>query len=55
MVFNVTFNYISVISWWSVLLVEETGVLRETHRSDASHEQTLSHNGVLNTSIPVTN
>jgi len=26
MVFNTTFNKISVISWWSVLLVEETGV-----------------------------
>ena len=26
MVFNATFNNISVISWWSVLLVEETGV-----------------------------
>ena len=25
MVFSVTFNNISVISWWSVLLVEETG------------------------------
>ncbi len=25
MVFNDTFNNISVISWWSVLLVEETG------------------------------
>ena len=25
MVFNATFNDISVISWWSVLLVEETG------------------------------
>ena len=25
MVFNATFNNISVISWWSVLLVEETG------------------------------
>jgi len=24
MVFNATFNNISVISWWSVLLVEET-------------------------------
>ena len=32
MVFNATFNNISVISWWSVLLVEETGVLRENHR-----------------------
>jgi hypothetical protein len=27
MVFNVTFNIVSVISWWSVLLVEETGVV----------------------------
>jgi len=25
MVFNTTFNNISVISWWLVLLVEETG------------------------------
>jgi hypothetical protein len=25
MVFSATFNNISVISWWSVLLVEETG------------------------------
>jgi hypothetical protein len=25
MVFNATFNIISVISWWSVLLVEKTG------------------------------
>ena len=29
MVFNTTFNYISVISWHSVLLVEETGVQSE--------------------------
>ena len=28
--FNVTFNNISVISWRSVLLVEETGVPGET-------------------------
>jgi hypothetical protein len=27
MVFNATFNNISVISWWSVVLMEETGVL----------------------------
>jgi len=26
MVFNATFNNISGILWWSVLLVEETGV-----------------------------
>jgi hypothetical protein len=37
MVFNATFNNISVISWWSVLLVEETGVPRENHRPAASH------------------
>jgi hypothetical protein len=29
MVFNTTFNYISVILWRSVLLVEETGVQGE--------------------------
>jgi len=28
-VFNATFNNISVISWWSVLLVEETGIPRK--------------------------
>jgi hypothetical protein len=31
MMFNATFNNISVISWWSVLLVEETRVPRENH------------------------
>ena len=31
MVFNATFNNISVISWRSVLLVEETAVLGENH------------------------
>jgi hypothetical protein len=36
MVFNATFNNISVISWWSVLLVEETEVPRENHRLIAS-------------------
>ena len=30
MVFNTTFNNISVISWWSVLLVVETGVPEKT-------------------------
>jgi hypothetical protein len=34
MVFNVTFNNISIISWLSVLLVEETGVPGENHRPD---------------------
>ena len=37
MVFNATFNNISVISWRSVLLVEETGVPGENHRPAASH------------------
>ena len=37
MVFNATFNTISVISWWSVLMVEETGVPRENHRPAVSH------------------
>jgi len=31
LVFNATFNNISVILWWSVLLVEETRVPRENH------------------------
>jgi hypothetical protein len=30
-VFNATFNNISVISWQSVLFVEETGVTGENH------------------------
>jgi hypothetical protein len=37
MVSNATFNDISVISWWSVLLVEETGIPGEIHRPTASH------------------
>jgi hypothetical protein len=37
MVFDATFNNISVISWLSVLLVEETGVPGENHRPAASH------------------
>jgi hypothetical protein len=36
MVFNASFNNISAISWRSVLLVEETGVPGENHRSVAS-------------------
>jgi len=37
MMFHVTFNNISVISWRSVLLVEETGVPGENHQPDAIH------------------
>ena len=49
MVFNATFNNITVISWQSVLLVEETGVFGENHRPAASLWQTLSHNVVSST------
>jgi hypothetical protein len=37
LVFKATFNNISVISWRSVLLLEETGVLRENHNPAAIH------------------
>ena len=37
MLFNATFNNISVISWWSVLLVEETGVSYENYQPIVSH------------------
>jgi len=37
MMFNATSNNISVISWRSILLVEETGVPKENHRPVASH------------------
>jgi hypothetical protein len=49
MVINATFNHISFISWRSVLLVEETGVPSENHRSVVSHGRTLSQNAVLST------
>jgi hypothetical protein len=49
MVFNVTFNNILVISWWSVLLVEEIGVPAENHRPAVSHWQTLTLNVVSST------
>ena len=40
---------ISTISWWSVLLMEETGIPGETQRPVASHWQTLSHNDASST------
>jgi len=43
MVFNTTFNNMSVILWRSVLLVAETGVPGENHRPAVSHWHTLSH------------
>jgi hypothetical protein len=50
MVFNATFNNISVISWRSVLLVEKTGVPGENHQHSTSHIQTFSRKVVI--SIP---
>jgi len=49
MVFKTTFNNISVILWWSVLLVEETGVPGKNDPPAASQWQTLSHNVVSST------
>ena len=49
MVFNATFTNVSVISWRSVLLEEETGIFGENHRPVASHWQILSHNVVSST------
>jgi len=46
-----SFKNISIISRWPVLLMEETGVLRENHRPAASHCQTLSHNVVSSSHI----
>ena len=37
MVLNATFNTISIISWRSVLLVEETRVHGENYRPDTNH------------------
>ena len=51
-VFNATFSNISVTSWRSVLLVEETGIPGENHLPAASHRETFSHNVVSNTPSP---
>jgi len=48
-VFNATFNNISVMSWRSIVLVQETGVPRENHSPVSSHLQTWSHNVVSRT------
>ena len=50
MVFNTTFSNISVISWRSVLLMEETGIPGKKHQSALSHRQILSHKVVSSTS-----
>ena len=48
MVFNATFNNISVISWQSVLLVEETEYPEKT--TDLSQVTDISHKVVSSTS-----
>ena len=53
LVFNATLNNISVISWRSVLLVEETGGPGENYWPVASHWQILSHNAVHLTLIEI--
>ena len=53
MVLNPTFNNISVISWQSVLLVEETGGPWENHLPVVSLRQTLSHDVVHLTMIKI--
>ena len=52
MVFNATFNNISVMLWQSVLLVEKTRVPWENQWPAASYWQTLSHNVVSSTPRP---
>ena len=52
LVFNATFNNISVISWLSVLFVEETGVPRVNNWPVASHWQTLSHKCFIEYTLP---
>ena len=49
MMFNATFNNISVVSWQQVLLLEETGVHGENHQPVTSHLQTSSHNVISST------
>ena len=49
MVFNATFNNISVLSWRSVSLVEETGGPGENYHHVAIHKPTLSHNVISST------
>jgi hypothetical protein len=47
MVFNPTFNNISVISWRSVLLVEDTGIPGENHLPAASQLMKYTRFGIV--------
>ena len=51
MVFNATFNNISAISWWSVLLVAETGGTGENPPTCCSHCQTLYKHNVVHLAL----
>jgi hypothetical protein len=51
MVFNATFINVSVISWRSVLLVEQPGVQGENHRPTANHRQAFSQNVASSTPL----
>ena len=47
--FNATFNNISVISWWSVFLLEETGERRRKPQNYRKSLTNFSHNIVSST------
>ena len=49
MVVSAGFSNISVISWQSVLLVEDSGVPEDNQHPAASHWQSLSHKIVSGT------
>jgi hypothetical protein len=49
MVFNTTFNNISAISWWSVLLLEETIIPEKTTNLSQVTDKPLLYNVVLST------
>ena len=49
MVFHTTFNNVSAISYWSVLLMVEAGIPDENNQPAANHCQTLSQNVVSST------
>ena len=48
--FSATYYNIAIISWRSVLLVNETGAPRKKQRRTTNHEHTVSHHVV--SSIP---
>ena len=52
MVFNVTFNNISVILCRSVLLVEETGIPGESTNLSQVTDKILSHNVCIDYTLP---